>query len=195
MELILINEKKLKIMLTPEDMREYEIDCDSVDYARTETRRAFWSILDEAKHRTGFDAASERVYIQLYPSREGGCEMYVTKVGLIAAPGGESAGQGMLRVAPERRLAYSFDGLETLLRACRQLRGITEAQNSAAFIDADGKCYLCFSGVRGFCIPDSFGVLGEFGESEDPDGMLGYLGEHCKCICNTDAVNTLGALC
>ena len=43
MELILINEKKLKIMLTPEDMREYEIDCDSVDYARTETRRAFWT--------------------------------------------------------------------------------------------------------------------------------------------------------
>ena len=61
MELILINEKKLKIMLSPEDMREYEIDPDSVDYDKTETRRAFWSILDEAKHRTGFDAASERV--------------------------------------------------------------------------------------------------------------------------------------
>ena len=159
MELIKISPTKLKIMLTPEDMREYEIDCESVDYARTETRRAFWSILDEAKHRTGFDAASERVYIQLYPSREGGCEMYVTKVGLIAAPDG-STGPGMLRVAPERRLAYSFDGLDTLLRACRQLRDSADAQNSAAFFDADGKCYLCFTGVRGFCIPDSFGVLG-----------------------------------
>ena len=107
MELILINEKKLKIMLTPEDMREYEIDCESVDYARAETRRAFWSILDEAKHRTGFDAASERVYIQLYPSREGGCEMFVTRLSCAA---GESAKRPS---APQRRGAFFYPSMST----------------------------------------------------------------------------------
>jgi negative regulator of genetic competence, sporulation and motility len=195
MELILINEKKLKIMLTPEDMREYEIDCDSVDYARTETRRAFWSILDEAKHRTGFDAASERVYIQLYPSREGGCEMYVTKVGLLADETNGAKGRGLLRVAQERRLAYSFGDLESLLRVCQRLLGSEHTQGSAAFIDGEGKCYLYFSGVRGFGVPDSFAVINEFGESEDPDVIIGYISEYCRCICRDNAVNTLGVLC
>ena len=194
MELILINEIKLKIMLSPEDMMEYEIDCESVDYGKTETRRAFWSILDEAKHRTGFDAASERVYIQLYPSKEGGCEMYVTKVGLISPPGGEQA-QGMLRVAQERRLAYSFPNMDALLRACSCLRGMEQAQNSAAFIDGGGRCYLYFFALRGFGIPDSLGVVCEFGSGEDADSILGYIHEHCRCICEKNAVETLGALC
>ena len=84
MELIVISNSKLKIMLTSEDMREYSLDCNTLDYENTETRRAFWSILDEAKQRTGFDAASEKVFVQVYPSKKGGCEMYVTKLGMFS---------------------------------------------------------------------------------------------------------------
>ena len=86
MELIRINENKLKIMLSEGDMKQYALDCASLDYDNTETRRAFWSILDEAKHQTGFDAASQRVFVQLYPSKEGGCEMFVTKLGSPPLP-------------------------------------------------------------------------------------------------------------
>ena len=151
MELILINDKKLKIMLTPEDMKEYEIDPENADYAKTETRRAFWSILDEAKHKTGFDAASERVYIQLYPSREGGCEMYVTKVGLLPK-GVRSSEKGMLRVAGERALAYRFSELSHLLRVCRELARIEFSADSAAYSDGEAY-YLYIGGVRGFSLP------------------------------------------
>lgn len=71
MELILISDSKLKIMLTRDDMQQYALDCDTIDYDNTETRRAFWNILDEAKHRTGFDAAARAgVYPAL--SVEGG---------------------------------------------------------------------------------------------------------------------------
>ena len=81
MELILISNTKLKVMLSASDMQKYELDNNSIDYDNTETRKAFWQILDEAKHKTGFDAASDKVFIQVYPSRGGGCEMYVTKLG------------------------------------------------------------------------------------------------------------------
>ena len=49
MELICISDAKLKIVLTAEDMEHYGIRCDTADYANTETRRAVWAILDEAK--------------------------------------------------------------------------------------------------------------------------------------------------
>ncbi len=84
MELIVISDNKLKIMLSGEDLKQYSLDCSMLNYENTETRKAFWSILDEAKHRTGFDAASEKVFVQVYPSRSGGCEMYVTKLGMFS---------------------------------------------------------------------------------------------------------------
>ncbi len=193
MELILINEKKLKIMLSPEDMREYEIDCESVDYDKTETRRAFWSILDEAKHRTGFDAASERVYIQLYPSREGGCEMYVTKVGVLPS-NCKTHQKGMLRVASERRLAYCFFELSHLLSVCRQLMLSEFSADSQVFLDEEGRYYLYINGVRGFSIPESLNFISEFGTAEDPDRLEAYIIEHCRPICVGDAIKTLGVL-
>ena len=193
MELILINEKKLKIMLSPEDMKEYEIDPESVDYDRTETRRAFWSILDEAKHRTGFDAASERVYIQLYPSREGGCEMYVTKVGLLPSSC-QTQKKGMLRVASERTLAYRFDELSLLLRVCRQLLSIGFSSPSEAFCDGEGSYYLYISGVRGFALPESLNFISEFGTSEEPEKLRGYIDEYGKTLCKENAIKTLGTL-
>ena len=57
MDMILISDTKLKVMLSPLDMEELALSGDDIDYNNTETRRAFWSILDEAKHKTGFDAA------------------------------------------------------------------------------------------------------------------------------------------
>lgn len=85
MELILISDSKLKITLTSDDMAQYELDCDTMDYDNTDTRRAFREIFDHVKSISGFDTAGDRLFIQLYPSREGGCEMYITKLGLICA--------------------------------------------------------------------------------------------------------------
>ena len=57
LELHLIQNDKLKVLLTPFDMMKYELTCESLDYDNTETRKAIWNILDFAKHETGFDAA------------------------------------------------------------------------------------------------------------------------------------------
>ena len=62
MELIKISDSKLKIALTPTDMEKYSLDIQTMDYDKTETRSAFWQLLDEAKHKTGFDAASEKIF-------------------------------------------------------------------------------------------------------------------------------------
>lgn len=77
MEYLRINENKLKITLTREELHFYGMDLANLSYSSTETRRAFWAILDDAKHATGFDAAASRVSVQIFASRAGGCEMYV----------------------------------------------------------------------------------------------------------------------
>lgn len=186
MELILINETKLKIMLTREDMKRYELDCDGADYDNTETRRAFWSILDEAKHRTGFDAARDRVFIQLYPSREGGCEMFVTKIGLLGA-----GGQNCDKSVPDE-VAYGFDSLDQLLCCCRMLGG--ENRNASAYAGERGDWYLLISPSdeaerRELCC-----ILSEFGTAAEAEWLRMYISEHGRQIFGDKAISKLSAL-
>ncbi len=78
MELIPINESKLKIMLDESDMKEYNIG-DEADCANNETRLAIRTILDKAKTMIGFNTEGSEIFVQLYTSKGGGCELFVTK--------------------------------------------------------------------------------------------------------------------
>ncbi len=136
MELLMIDANKLKITLSEQELSSYSLTCDSIDYDNTETRRAFWSILDEAKHRTGFDAASDKIYIQVYPARDGGCEMFVTKL--------KSAGRPAVAVRQERlpeSLLFRFAALRDMLAASAALSAAGYVLPSSAY-EADGRYYL-----------------------------------------------------
>ncbi len=182
MELIVIGTGKLKIMLTDDEMKKYELDTDTIDYDTTSTRRAFWSILDDAKTRTGFDAASDRVFIQLYPSKKGGCEMYVTKLsegGRVPRP--------RFGERKSRLCAYAFPDLEALLGVCRRLLSRGWRGESRAYRDTVGRCYLFLTEPGA---AQSF--LPEYGTRENADRLRLYIGEHGHPLCESHAVELLG---
>lgn len=81
MELIIINQSKLKIMLSPPDMQRYELTSEHLDCTDEQTRRAFRRIFEDARTQSGFDTTGERLLVQLYTSKYGGCEIFVTKLG------------------------------------------------------------------------------------------------------------------
>jgi negative regulator of genetic competence, sporulation and motility len=82
MEWIVINPSKLKIMLTEPDMQRYDLQPDRLDSMDEQTRLTFRQIFEDARKQTGFDTAGERLFVQLYTSRGGGCEIFVTKLGV-----------------------------------------------------------------------------------------------------------------
>ncbi len=110
MELIIIDESRLKIMLTPTDMRHYDLHSERMTAATGATRRAFRHIFDDARERIGFDTTGERLFVQLYNSRGGGCEIFVTKLGAEEAADPHDGAW----VDPEELSALS-DGEEALL--------------------------------------------------------------------------------
>ena len=85
MELILISNTKLKIMLDESDMRKYHIGNES-DCADSGTRRAIRSLLERARDQIGFNTEGEEIFVQLYTSKHGGCELFVTKSQTSEAP-------------------------------------------------------------------------------------------------------------
>lgn len=81
MELIVISESKLKIMLSAPDMEHYNLQTLRRYGTDADTRAAFRKIFEDARTEIGFDTQGERLFIQLYDSLEGGCEIFVTKLG------------------------------------------------------------------------------------------------------------------
>ena len=56
MHIKIISDEKLKVTLSAVDLERYGIRIEDIDYDTTETRRVFWTILDQAKLETGFNA-------------------------------------------------------------------------------------------------------------------------------------------
>ncbi|MBO5882955.1 MAG: adaptor protein MecA [Clostridia bacterium] len=85
MDMIAVNENKLKIILSPEDLKEFSLTTEELDYSRPETRLLLKCLLIRAKNEVGFDADGNRLLVQLYPSKHGGGEIYITKIGAICS--------------------------------------------------------------------------------------------------------------
>lgn len=80
MELLLISDKKLKIMLTKQDMEKYNLKAEGLDYSIKNTRQILDEIFEIAGRKTGFEAKKGRIFVQAYPSVDGGCEIYLTRL-------------------------------------------------------------------------------------------------------------------
>lgn len=246
MELIVIDENKLKIMLSAPDMLHYELRAERMDYADEDTQRAFRHIFHDARDQIGFETTGERLLVQLYTSREGGCEIFVTKLGECSVgdptmpactAAGENALLDRLRGEPALReeavmehahhsmpdswnttegvdpsltqpdeavsatdrhvWAFSFDGLDTLLRVCHRLRDRGYDGQSRAYIEErTGSVFLLVSlPGTGFRLPLWAAFLSEYGqEVTDTEGLCLYLSEHGRPLCATGAVEVLGQL-
>ncbi len=196
MELHRIGEEKLKVLLTPFDMMKYGLTVEKLDYENTETRKAIWAILDHAKHETGFDAARGRLCIEVFPEKNGGCAIYITKM-----PKSELVGGDLPSIVGEETPSalWCFEAAEDLLSACAMLRDGGYSLPSGAFYEekeTGARYYLALS------IPESTKkrpVVGpfrmeEFGRRLEGEHSLSYLLEHARDLCSAHAVETLAPL-
>ena len=188
MELILISDAKLKVMLSPEDMRRFDITCDDLDSTEIASRRAFWSILDEARSRTGFDPAGHKIFVQMYPSRGGGCELFVTRLG-GKKDGDTKKSRGFVTDAAharEEQSLYVFSSLSDLLLGCRRLSSEEDPPAARAYVDAEKRrFYLVLSADAP--------VLSEYNATRCRPRDFAYIEEHCRMFCR-NAVSLLAPL-
>ncbi|MBE6665359.1 MAG: adaptor protein MecA [Ruminococcaceae bacterium] len=206
MEMNLIREDKLKVLLTPFDMMKYELTCEKLDYENTETRKAIWSILDHAKHETGFDAAIGKIRIEVYPEKSGGCAIYITKLkkidSLTCEPMNET-NEKITSLPKTVKTVYEFQETESLIRVCRFLAHRGYHAPSRAFFeqfpDGDIRYFLQITENQP-TYPKKMKYLREnlfieeFGTRLESEESAFYLCEHTTSICKENAVETLAAL-
>ncbi len=185
MELIVIDERKIKLTLTAEEMTAYRLTGE--DARTSETLRG---ILRDAGEKCGCRGMGGRVCIEMYPSRKGGCELFVTKLAERENRTDMKANEGLLaeyrKYIFRGRVIYAFDAMAHLLTACRDLARAAYDGDSAAYHDECGgtrKYYLILE-RESHLAAENMGSLCR-------SSSYYYIAEHCRRLCD-DAVGTLG---
>ncbi len=193
MELIVIDSRRMKIMLSCEELSSYSIDASSFDPEDEKTKRILYDIVDRARRSAGLDGAAGGMFVQVFTSTDGGCEMYVTDFSRLGDEeyGGEQHMPEEERTSVrKRKQVYRFDGVSELLLACRALHELGYSEASNAYLTDSAGAYLVLNEWE----RESWAAL-EFGESVFFGGMMPYLYEHTRQIAEGDAVSVLGELC
>lgn len=191
MELIVIDERRIKLMLSAKDMETYRIT--SVD------GECIRDVMREVSVRCGYcgNALCGRIYVEMYPLKRGGCELFVTRLSDTKL-GGERSGYGSMiksgnegiltefrraGVASAGRYIYSFETMEHLLGACRGLQRSGYAGESKAYRDLERQAYYLILEQESFVVSENLGTLchGSF---------YYYINEHCRLFC-ADAITVL----
>ena len=183
MDVIKIGTGNMIVILTKEDMTKYRISPETLEGFGKETRSALRRIVSDAGEDAAGVPADEKLLVQVFPSKEGGCEMFVTRVPSVSCT--DIQNHYIHTVSKE---IYMFGKMEELLAACRSLAGAGYCGESRVWADTDAENRRYFLEL---C--DEYGHMCEFGARRLPGGARYYINEHCSLIC-TDAVVQLGAL-
>ena len=178
MEFIVVSESKLKIMMSRADMEEYRISDDDINYDEPKVRRAFWRILDKAKEKSGFDASGDKVLIQFYPAKEG-CEIFVTKLGLISESAERTISKSTkVAMLQTKREIYKFSSFKSLISAVKATDSDFIEKKPRVFFDETEYFYLIFE--RRLCTAgrvEELSKMSEYG-TEIPENLFPYITEH-----------------
>lgn len=182
MDFLLVSESKLKIMMSREDMKKYDIDGENIDYDDPKIRRSFWRILDAAREACGFEASGDKVLIQFYPAKDGS-EMFVTKLGIISAGAERTISKSSKVAMLQARLTiYKFQNLDSLIAAAKILERESFERMPRAYFDECGSYYIIAEERR---VGSGKGIeispIAEYG-NELPSNLASYISEHSSEI-------------
>jgi len=209
MELIRISDRKLKIMLTPKDMRLFELNPEQFGQDSAQMHRSFRLLLTEVRRQTDFDADDSHLSVQYFPSREGGCEMFICNLREekekkertesflpVFAPCTELRPYKKKHGSFRRECAYRFANLAHLLAACRRLFGQDCICESSAFRDEGGDYFLFLTvfSITPYTTPEQIEFITEYGTPENALHLKIYIREHGSVVCHAVAIATLASL-
>lgn len=193
MELILISGNKLKVILDADEARKYKIiDNDGIDlHCKGKNLR---EILDDIYRLSGFDTKSENISVEIFESRDGGCELFITRQTERKTYSAKQIKTLCCECLSDNvTLSYIFKTMSDLISVCKLLGEKAMPTKSQAFSVGSKNFYLILT-FLGFFTPELYSSLefiSEYGDRIASEHLEDYLDEHGKVICDGEAIETL----
>lgn len=205
MEMIKVNTMKLKIILTKQDLDEFNITNDNLDYGTEKSRKVLKSILEKAKKDVNFDTGQDRLYMQFFPSVDGGGELYITRKPVILpqdTPKETKIYKNKYTIKNKAKNSdgyiITFDKSESLIQLCKRLSKEKIFLSSSLYLH-DCLYYLYIHSITSysklskdspdFDLDSNASFICEYGSVFYASKIrLAFLEEHAKTICKNNAV-------
>lgn len=75
-----INENKIKVTISLNDLEERNIDLNSINYNSPATQELFWDMMEQAEIQFGFNASDSQLAIEAVPDDSEGFVVIITKL-------------------------------------------------------------------------------------------------------------------
>lgn len=75
-----INENKIKVTISLNDLEERNIDLNSLNYNSPATQELFWDMMEQAEVQYGFNASDSQICVEAIPDSEDGFIITITKM-------------------------------------------------------------------------------------------------------------------
>lgn len=178
MEVIRLGINNVKISLSAGELERYGLEYPDTegDYCHV-ARYTVKRILAAVKKETGVDYCGERLFIRMFRSRDGGCELFISRT--------EEKGEKGEQVEQGASEVVCFPTANALISACRAMVG----GESDAYI-GDKLAYLIIP--KGS--ESELAIAEEFGKAADFLGAEEFVREHCDLLVKGNAASVIGRL-
>ena len=209
MEILKISKTAIKFSLTREELSLRGLSAEALDRTSTGAKRLIWELMDRARVEQGFDCGDARLLVRVFPSRDGGCELFVTSEKEEERKENEEEEEEERNDERARSLPRAVlllpESDEALFSLCRRMKASGFRGKSELFTDEQNRLLLLFEPcgrlpsyireqrekrtARAFSFVGEYGTV--FAASEE---RRAYLAEHARSVCGKNAVETLSRI-
>lgn len=187
MEFMKIGDKSLKIVMTTKEAKLYGLDEES-ELNSDDMKGVFSKLLARAKKEVGYKFSGERVVAEIFSSKKGGCEVFLSYV--------EQSQMDTLvkdtRKRTKNTIIFGVNELNGLISLCAELCERGYKGKSSVYYDVEQKgYYLLLEDIYSREIKYSFAC--EYGKQLKQNGQS-YIKEHCRCLSKNNAITLFSTL-
>ena len=191
MEIVKINEKSIKISLSSDEVKEYDLG-EGKELDAEEMKRIFSSLLLKAKKEVGFTYAKENIVAEIFSSKDGGCEIFVScLLDEVKMYKDKREELSSLKTKAQGQI-YSFENIESLIVVLDALKNIDLSLRTSVYYNKNnGKYFLILENVLRKNLKYAF-ILEFAKHLKSP--LLQYVTEYFSPICINNAHEVLPRL-
>ena len=188
MRIVTVNEFRVEVTLSPEELHEFDITYEQMDYADADTRRVLWTLFSEIRAFGGADLdLSGKLLIEVKREADGSCRVCFTA---LPQKEGQSASVKQLVKTETEPIVLECADLDSVIRAAAA--GRTDAASS---LYAQGGRYRLVWQADSEERRRVALRIAEFGELKTPPALAAAVcAEHWRCVAPDNAAALLRRL-
>jgi adapter protein MecA 1/2 len=200
-----INENKLRVFISFDDLEDRDIDLETFNYNTPETQELFWDLMEQAEAELGFDSMESQLCVEAVTDVDHGFIITITR---MDDDGEMGSIQKFIKNRSRRKdpvirkktaepassvAIYCFEDFDAVSGACRRISPLREGSGSSVW-SCENNYYLVLSGMEN---PSGNqrrfeDILSEYGDRvQNTSFFEGYLNEYGICMIPANALERL----